>query len=278
VTRSDTPPAPVPVESFELIPLLGDGQPDVPVAATGVVPFGLAEAEARDRFDAWIAKRRPIGSRHRAAVASMRAVYVPCWSFSARVRVPWRAMKLKATKVRNARHDDDPPFESVPIDGVVDLVFDDETVPASDAAPADLVAALEPAPAADLIPCLPGAAADPLIAACTVSLRQAWDQADARMQDRVDQAVRRDAGLTATDLESWPEWSGRRCRQVLAPIYVVDYGFRGARYAAVVHGRSGAVEGRRPPDWIARVLAAVIVLGVLVGLGWLAIAVLRWLL
>ena len=276
MTRSDAPPGPVPIESFELMPLLGDGQPDVPVAATGVVPFGLAEAEARGRFDAWIAKHRPIGSRHRATVASMRAVYVPCWSFSARVRVPWRAMKLK--RQRHHDRDRDSAFESEPIDGVVDLAFDDEIVPASDAAPADLVAAVEPAPAADLSPCPPGAAADPLTAACTVGLRQAWDQLDARLQDRVEHAVRRDAGLTATDLESWPEWSGRRCRQVLAPIFVVDYAYGGTRYAAVVHGRSGAVEGQRPPDWIARVLAGAIVLGALVGLGWLAIVLLRWVL
>jgi hypothetical protein len=265
-----------PIESVALLPLLGDEQPDVPVAPTGVAPFAIGEGDARERFAAWAAQKRPIGSRRRAAITAVRAVYVPCWSFSARVRVPWRAMKLK-TKHKRWDRENDSSFESVPIDGVVDLAFDDELVPASDAAPADLVAKLEPAPAADLIPCPPGAAADPLLAACTVSLRQAWDQVDARLQSHVERAVRGDAGLTATDLESWPEWSEQRCRLVLAPVFVVDYAFGGTPFVAVVHGRTGAVAGQKPPDWIARVLAAGVVLAVLAGLLWVVLAILRWL-
>jgi hypothetical protein len=264
------------VERFALLPLLGDAQPDVPVPPTGVVPFGLTEAEARERYAAWVAKQRPLGSRRQAIIEAVRAVYVPCWTFSARVRVPWRAMKLQS-KQKRRDHENDSSFESVPIDGVVDLAFDDEIVPATDSVPADLVTALQPAPVADLIPCLPNAAADPLNAPCTVSLRQAWDTVDARLQTQVTLAVHRDAGLTATDLESWPEWSDQQCRLVLAPIFVVDYRFGGEPYIAVVHGRSGAVEGRKPPDWIARVIAAVVLLAVLAGLVWLTILFLRWL-
>jgi DNA-directed RNA polymerase subunit RPC12/RpoP len=61
-----------------------------PVHPSGVVPFALTEAGARDAFAGWMATRRPIGSRRRAAIETMRAVYLPCWTFSAKVRVSCR--------------------------------------------------------------------------------------------------------------------------------------------------------------------------------------------
>ena len=62
-----------------------------PVHPSGVVPFALGEAEARDRFAAWVEEKKTIGRRRRRVeVTAVRAVYLPCWTFSAQVRVPWR--------------------------------------------------------------------------------------------------------------------------------------------------------------------------------------------
>ena len=240
-----------------------------PVHPSGVVPFALSEGEARDRLATWFADHRPTASRRRMQTETVRGVYVPGWTFSARVRIPWRAERLKTKR--------DGDTEREPISGVADVTVDDHYVPAARSVPADLLARVDPFDAAELVPYDARYLAGYDVEVYAVNLWEAWDAADAYLQRRVDGAVRADAGRDATGMETWPEWSGQRCRHVLVPVYLVDYAFGGERYAAVVNGRTGRIEGRFPKDPIAIARALVVFLGLLAGLVWLLIVAARWL-
>jgi hypothetical protein len=90
--------------------------------------------------------------------------------------------------------------------------------------------------------------------------------------------VRSAAGRGAIDVETWPEWSGQRCRHVLAPVYVVDYRFAGRQETALINGASGLVGAPKPPDPIAMVRGVVVLLAIVGGLGWLLVTLVRFLL
>jgi DNA-directed RNA polymerase subunit RPC12/RpoP len=240
-----------------------------PVHPSGVVPFAVTDGEARDHLVAWIATKRPFGRARGVVVEAVRAVYVPCWAFSARVRVPWRALWQKK------EHDGS--VKAVPIDGVEELTFDDEVAPASTSVPADALRDLEPVPAEDLRPYDPRYLAGYEVELYAVNLWDAWDSVDRHLQRRVDEAVRFSAGRNATDVETWPEWRDQRCCHVLVPVHAVRYAFRGKPYQAFVHGRSGAVAGRHPDDPVALLIGALILLGFAAAIVLLAILAVRWL-
>lgn len=241
-----------------------------PVHPSGVVPFALTEGEARDRVAAWYGKHRPIGSRRGMQTETVRGVYVPGWTFSARVRVPWRAERLKTNR--------DGDTEREPISGVADVTISDHYVPAAAGVPADLLAKVDPFDASELVPYDPRYLAGYDVEVYAVNLWDAWDAADADMQRRVDRSVRADAGRGATGVETWPEWSGQRCRHVLVPVYAVDYTFGGKPYTTVVNGRTGRVHGRFPIDPIGIAVVLTVAAGLVAGLVWLLIAAVRWLL
>ena len=240
-----------------------------PVHPSGVVPFALSDTDARDRLVAWIAQKRPFAGARGVVVESVRAVYVPCWAFSARVRVPWRALWQKKDRDGNVT--------PVPIDGVEELAFDDDVAPASPSVPVDALRELEPVSAADLRPYDPRYLAGYEVELYRVNLWDAWDSVDARMQARVDAAVREGAGRNATDVETWPEWREQRCCHVLVPVHAVRYAFRGKPFQAYVNGRTGAVTGRHPDDPVALLIGALILLGFAAAVVLLAILVVRWL-
>lgn len=233
------------------------------------MPFAIGDGDARDRLAAWLRARRPLGSRRRPTVDRVRAVYVPCWTFSAKVRVPWRA--------EEQRTDRDGRTEQIAIDGVEALSFDDEVVAAAASIPAELLRRIDPVVAAGLVPYDARYCAGYQVEVYAVNLWDAWDAADARFQNETDRAVRAAAGRGAIGLETWPEWSDQVCRQVLVPVYVVDYTFGGAAHMALVHGHSGQVDGTHAPDRLARLLAIAVLLAVLAGAIWLVLLAIRWL-
>jgi hypothetical protein len=157
------------------------------------------------------------------------------------------------------------------------LAFDDAVVVATASVPADLLRRVDPVAASALVPYDPRYFAGYDVEVYAVNLWDARDAADARFQQETDRTVRAAAGSGAIGLETWPEWSGQTCRQVLVPVYAVDYTFGGVTYTAIVNGHTGQVEGTHPPDRIAQVLAIAALLAILGGVVWLAVLAIRWL-
>ena len=84
---------------------------------------------------------------------------------------------------------------------MAELTIDDDFVPATTSVPADLLATVDPFDAADLVACDARYLAGYEVELYAVNLWDAWDASDARMQRRVDSAVRADAGRDASELE-----------------------------------------------------------------------------
>jgi hypothetical protein len=169
--------------------------------------------------------------------------------------VPWRG----ETQKKNRKGE----YEPDPIDGVVDETFDDVLVPASGSASNEHLKKIEPFPVEDLREYDERYLAGYEVEVYGVNLWDAWDAADARMQQEVDAFLRRDAKMSPAALETWPEWSGHRCRHVLVPVYGIDYVYRGARYRALVNGRTGQTAGQLPRDVLAMAAGVLMLLGIL---------------
>ncbi len=230
-----------------------------PVHPSGVVPFAIGAGDARERFDAWLDAKRTFGLRRNGfAVDTVRAVYLPCWMFSARARVPWRG----ETQKKNRKGE----YEPYPIDGVVDRRS--TTCWCRRPAPRRTSSCRRSSRSRWRILRVYDERylAGYEVEVYGVNLWDAWDAADVRMQQEVDTALRRDAKLPQSALETWPEWSGHRCRHVLVPVYGIDDVYRGARYRALVNGRTGQTAGRLPRDVLAIAAGILILLAILAAL------------
>jgi hypothetical protein len=105
-----------------------------------VLPFRVGEAEARDRIRAWFGKLwlAPSALKRKALTDTVRGVYLPYWTFDARVDAQWTAEaghyyyttetyeQNGRTETRQVRH-----VRWEPAAGRVQHFFDDDLVCAS---------------------------------------------------------------------------------------------------------------------------------------------------
>jgi hypothetical protein len=95
-----------------------------------------------------------------------------------------------------------------------------------------------------------------------VNLWDGWDTAYARMQARLDQALRRDARmLLSPPEETWPSWSRESTRLILVPVFVGTYRGRTGELPVIVNGATGAVSGTWEWSLTARLVGIAILLG-----------------
>ena len=124
-----------------------------------VLPFKVSESAARDRIRAWYGKLwlAPSALAKRALTDTVRGIYLPYWTFDARVDAEWTAEagyyyyttetfeqdgRVQTRQVQHVRWE--------PAAGRFQQSFDDDLVCASVGVHADLLRGIEPFPTAEL--------------------------------------------------------------------------------------------------------------------------------
>lgn len=264
VTRLEAGVAAARCQSCGAASLVVIDQSGAPISPAGVVPFALSEADAREAVRRWIAERVRLDiGRARTAAIDLRPVYLPWWDFFAHVNCPWR--------METERRGQDGTVERIVKEGTVDLDLE-EPLPG---VRSPLDALLTKAADWNLASARPFDArylAGATVEHYTVNLWDGWDAAHARMQGRLEKALRADAGNWLLVPEhGWAWWSRESARLVLVPVFVGSCVVRGQDTPVVVNGATGVVAGHWP--WsTAAVLRGVVVLAVLaaaaVGVVW----------
>ncbi len=242
-----------------------------------LLPLAVPEAKVRESVRAWYQSRwfAPSCLGTRAMTDTVRALYVPYWTFDARVHAPWTADSGYYYYVTETYRDANGNMQTrqvrrvrwVPSSGVLDHFFDDEMVPATRGVHAGLLGAVEPFPTRSLVAYDPRFLAGWVVERYQIDLVTAAQSARESMTAEMRSLCARQVpGDTHRNLQVFPEWSGQTFKHILVPVWLLTYQHRGRTFQLVVNGVTGAIAGERPYSvWkiLLLVLAILAVVGVL---------------
>jgi DNA-directed RNA polymerase subunit RPC12/RpoP len=222
-----------------------------------LLPLRVAEPQARDLLRAWYGRLwfAPGGFGLKALTDTVRAVYLPYWTFDAKAEASWTAEagRYYTVTVNNRQ---ERRVRWTPASGSLSQAFDDELVCASRGIDAALLRAVEPFPKDALVPYDPGYLAGWVVERYQIDLVAAAQQSRRQMDEELRALCARQVpGDTSRNLVVHASYRDLTFKQILAPVWLVAYTYRGKAYQVVVNGVTGRISGRRPWSWIKVTLA-----------------------
>jgi Zn finger protein HypA/HybF involved in hydrogenase expression len=217
-----------------------------------LLPFKVAESDARTMLRAWYHRQwlAPNAFVKKALTDTVKGVYLPYWTFDAKVDARWTAesgryyyVREKNRQVRRVRWS--------PAAGEVSHAFDDELVGASHGVHPKLLRGVEPFPTSELVPYDPGYLSGWMVERYQIDLVAASTRSRAQMDAALREICAQQVpGDTHRNLVVSSNYTDQTFKHILAPIWLMTYVYGGKSYQAVVNGVTGAVAGERPWSWI----------------------------
>lgn len=248
--------------------VLADKQEDT-VVPDGVLPFQIDKNRVGELFRQWMKRRwlAPGELKNLYQRDRLQGVYLPYWTFDAKVKARYTAMGGRHRVVTRKGADGKTIRETVtdwfPTSGYVNQFFDDVLIPASSKLNEKLLRRVGSFGTKQVASYTPEYMSGYSAECCSVNLEDAHRDALRVMEDRIE-AMARDDVLrrfdTVRDVRVRSDYEKETYKHVLMPIYTTAYSYKGKQYHVLINGQSGRVEGDYPKS-IAKIAA--IVLGVL---------------
>jgi hypothetical protein len=228
-----------------------------PIRPWGILPFAQPESKVRESIRDWLKSRwfAPGDLKRKALVDRVKSLYIPFWTFDARVHCPWEAESGKYYYVQEPVRDRSGRvhMRSVqkvrwsPASGIVEHFFDDEPVPGTRGIDRGLLAQITPFPAEQLVRYDRGFLSGHVVEHYQVVLLDAARASRDSMTRQLEQLCAAQVpGDTQRNLVIHPQWSGETFKHVLVPVWLLTYGFRGKVFQMVVNGATGKMAGQYP--------------------------------
>jgi hypothetical protein len=246
-----------------------------PIRPHGVLPFKIDRGRVRDEIRKWWRSKwlAPGKLARTALVDTVHSLYIPYWTFDARVHCPWQAeaghyyyvnvpgRDSKGNSV--TRRERRVRWEAA--SGVVDHVFDDEPVPGTQGLPLELLRKVEPFPTGESVKYDTAFLAGHVVEHYKVVLLDAAQQSQAQMHRKLEELCAAQVpGDTHRNLRIFPTYSGQTFKHVLVPIWLLTYNYGRTAYQVLVNGYTGRIAGKHPYSvWkiLLLILFALIVVG-----------------
>ncbi len=230
-----------------------------------VVPFKVDRKEASARFKGWLKGLwfRPSDLKQRARVTQINGVYVPYWTFDARVESDWTAdagyyyyeteeytdkddQGNEVTKTREVRKTRWEQAWGARTDD-----YDDLLVAASKGLPEDLSRRLSSFDTGQLKAYDPAFLAGWKAEEYSLPLNEAWAEAVVSMEASQESRCSGDVpGDTQRNLSVYNTFSDETFKHVLLPIWISAYRYQGKVFRFLVNGQTGEVAGKAPYSWV----------------------------
>lgn len=245
-----------------------------PIVPESVLPFLVSEPKVRERMRAWYGSRwfAPNRLKRAALTDTLHGLYVPYWTFDAKVFARWTAEAGHYYYVTESYRDNSGRTQTRRVQktrweaaaGEIHHFFDDELVHATKGVKDGLLEKIEPFPTIDLRPYDPGYVAGWVVEQYQIDLVAAAERARRQMDEKVRaHCAAQIPGDTYRNLVVDADYSGQTFKHILAPVWVLGYTYGARTYQVLVNGSTGAIAGEHPLSWIKitlAVLAALIVL------------------
>jgi hypothetical protein len=248
-----------------------------------LIPLDVGRETVERSFRHWLRGLwfRP-SSLQRTRELRAVGVYVPFWTFDARVHSEWSAdaghyyyVTVPVVVMVNGRMQTQMRTEQrvrwEPAWGERDDAYDDVLVHASKGVSAELATKLGAFDLSKLVPYRPEYLAGWHAEEYALDLAGGWTGAEQRIVASQEARCSHDVpGDTQRDLRVRNVIRDVRWKHVLLPIWSLTYAYGGKSYAVLIHGQTGKVVGKAPLSWIKilllvlGVLAAVLFAGLLV--------------
>ncbi len=245
----------------------------------GLLPFSMAEEDARDAMGKWLGKLwfAPNGLDQFARKGRrMQGVYVPFWTFDAQTSSSYSGQRGtiyyvtrtvrrngKSVQVRQAKTR----WRSV--SGRVARFFDDVLVLASKSLPREDTDNLAPWDLSGLEPYKPEYLAGYRAEAYSIELDAGYEIARDHMDRIILRDVKFDIGGDRQRVQSVnTKISNVTFKHILLPVWMAAYKFRGETYRVVVNGTTGRVSGQRPWSILKIAIAATFAAMIAGGIGY----------
>lgn len=244
-------PAIVPVEQHQ-----------APIRPASLLPFQIPEARVREQMRQWYASRwfAPNRLKKAALTDTLHGVYLPYWTFDARVHADWTAESGYHYYETETYRDSNGNTQTrqvqrtrwVPSSGSLDHFFDDELVSASKGIRADLLAKIEPFPTTtDLKPYDPGYVAGWVVEQYQLDLVAAAERSRQTMDAKLRSLCASNVpGDTHRNLQVSADYSAQTFKHILLPVWLLSYVYGRQSYQVLVNGMTGAIAGDRPYSWV----------------------------
>jgi hypothetical protein len=231
-----------------------------------LLPLKVSEPQARDLIRAWFGRLwfAPNAFKRKALTDTVRAVYLPYWTFDAEAYARWTAesgtyyyVKQGKKTVRHVRWR--------PAAGDLSHVFDDELVCESAGTHRGMLRAVEPFPTGELVPYDPGYLAGWTVERYQIDLVAAATESRQRMGGALQSLCASQVpGDTHRNLQVQATYSGQTFKHILAPVWLLGYDYRGKAYQVLINGVTGRIAGERPWSWIKIALLVLVALVLIV--------------
>lgn len=231
-----------------------------PIRPQSLLPFKVSEDRVRDDLRRWYRSKwfAPNKLKKRALVDTVRGVYLPYWTFDARVRCRWTAEagyyyyttetfrdSQGRTRSRQVRH-----VRWEPASGQLEHFFDDEPVPGTQGVDVGLLKEVEPFPTQDLVPYDTAYLSGFVVEHYQVVLVEAAHRARESMLAQLRQMCAAQVpGDTQRHLRIYPEFSSETFKHILAPVWLLTYNYGSRSFQVVVNGYTGKIAGRYPKSF-----------------------------
>jgi DNA-directed RNA polymerase subunit RPC12/RpoP len=204
----------------------------------------IDQQEAVRRVKQWLFSGSfiPDDLRRNVRSSTIRAAYYPFWIFDGTLEMQWTCEVNSGTS-RTAQWDTQ--------SGVEYENFKDVLIPGLKAIDRKKLAAVEPYDLGTLVDFKPEHLAGWHTLAYDISMADASLLAREQVAQKMQRSLggRVLAGQARRNLRSGAlNWSGITYRQILLPLWISAYGYRGKVYRVFVNGQTGKVSGDRPQD------------------------------
>ena len=235
-----------------------------------LLPMKVSQSRVREDMRRWYGSRwfAPNALGEKAMTDTLRGLYVPYWTFDAKVHAAWTAdsgtyyyttetyTQNGQTRTRQVRH-----TRWSPASGELEHFFDDELTCGSKGLHPKLLRQVEPFPTKEAVPYDAGYLAGFVVERYQVDLRSASQASRALMERKTEGlCAEQIPGDTYRNLQTAQQYSAQTFKHILAPVWLLTYQYHGKPFQVVVNGYTGKIAGEHPLSWVKIFFAAVAVI------------------
>lgn len=224
-----------------------------------LIPFKIKPDDLRARVTQWLGQGwyHPEGLAAAAGVQHFTGIYLPFWTFDARMDTGWKA-EIGYERQESYYDSDDKEWKTRTVvdwrweTGSVTVPIDDWLVPGTLKVSNFILQKLYPFQMSELVGYAPDYLAGWQAQTYDVNLPQAWETGKTAMREHARQAAQQNAKSRTGHVRNFgmtADFANESWRYILLPVYIAAYKFESKVFQVMVNGQSGGVAGQKPVAW-----------------------------